>query len=299
MQGDRAYVYVFNDGGRFKFKNVVEKQQIGPVPKQASCEHCFVQTASARAQRCSGCARTDLTSAAKCEGCSFSLCSLCARANLQGFPTVAHASTSLDVEEKFEESLPSPRPSAIQPHSKGLFPTNQTIHLAILSSGPMKDLKDRLQAYVNSKLDSFENQVESIVHRDDLDRAWVVFKTPAKLNEFKTKCQTEPILNLLDGWMVRWRVYLPPVNRRVYRVVFASNSPAATVGLTPSSRCTMVRRCIEDQLKMSAADVDLVAESDGELIVIFSHGEFDVDFARVIFFPNGQEASIVPTVATV
>ena len=252
----------------------------------------------------------------KCTECTFALCTSCAAANRIPFSSAAgttssvHATSSTPTiapavqhqqrfrlhipdtvsEEKVEENNRILAAGHQQPR-QGLFPSDQTIQFGLINSGRSKDLAERLSLFVNSRLGSKENQVEHVTIKPDLDLAWVVLRSPEILQQFCEKCGRETVIDLLDGWKVKWQVYSPPHARRVYKLD----------GLQPGMvlECSMIRRLIEEQLKMVSADIDLVVASEGAIRVIFSHGEHDVGFARSIFLENGAELSLVPTAATV
>jgi len=266
------------------------------------------QTLKQVPRTCSGCSRKDLPAAVKCSSCSFALCDPCSRAN---FSTARSSrENAFDVEQKVDEEAghhhqrhqhgPSFAPvRSLSPAilhtgghfetNKSLFPVGQTIEFHLVVSGKSKDFGERLSLFVNSKLGSKQNEVEHVTVKPDLGRAWVVLRTMEALQQFKVRSGREKVFDLLDGWKVGWGEYVAPTSRTVYQVVgFPSPSMA-------ESLCSTVRRMIEDQLKMSASELDLVVASEGSVMVIFSHGEYDVDIPRSLFLSNGHELHLIPT----
>ena len=292
MPSERSVIYVFNEGGKFHSQPAKEGQSTQLATTTCAFgRHTFRHETAANKKRCSGCSRLDQVPVARCSTCTFALCLNCAEANR----VLDHGDrNSANVETKLDEGFGEDRVYFSQ-RDKGLFPVDQTIQFVLLGSGASKDLAERLTIFTNSKLGGKENQVEHVTTREDLDLAWVVLKSKDAFQNFRLKCSRDQVVDLLDGWRVKWKVYVPPKTRRVYKVTGISDQ----LMMSPTL-CSHIRRLIEDQLKMTPSEIDLVVEGDeGGILVVFAHGEHDVDFTRSLFTKDGHELLIGPTDATV
>lgn len=204
-------------------------------------------------QRCTVClASTQDTETQACSQCSFVVCSTC---------------SPLDARN---------RPRAV-------FPRDRTIEISSIHMGNADDFVERLIVIIGSIL-SDDRAIEQFCIRLDLNRAWIVLASPRLLNTFLLK--QEGPLNLFDGAIAYWRIYIPPVTRYVYRAAL----PDGLRGRMDAQ--LLIRRAIAitfNSIQSNDIETVVIDRRQGVCHIVFAKGEFDLkdaeDDLRILLIP--------------